>query len=82
MKDFYFTFGSNHLDKKGKSLGNSYVIIEAGSELDARLEMYKFRTDKYCTSYSSAEAAGVERFNLTEASKWDVRICKTPGVLR
>jgi len=79
MKDFWFTFGCGHVDKKGRSLANNYIILEAENEYEARLEMYRLRNDKYCTSYSSAEDAGVERFSLSRLSKWDVRLCKTPG---
>lgn len=64
MNKYYFTFGSNHTDRYGKSLGRCFATIEADDEESARQEMVRLRDDKWCTSYESKEAAGVDRFEL------------------
>lgn len=51
MEKFFFTFGSNHTDVEGKSLGNYFVMIEAESECEARNEMIKARGPKWAFSY-------------------------------
>ena len=58
MKKYYFTFGY------GQGHDSCYVIIEAGSYLEAREEMTRTWGIKWGFQYESAEAAGVERFNL------------------
>jgi hypothetical protein len=64
---YYFTFGSNHLDRNGRSLGRSYTPIEADDEQSARAIMHDFRGGAWCTSYLSEEEAGVEKWGLAEA---------------
>lgn len=75
MSKFFFTFGSNHLDKEGFSLYNSHVVIEAESEGEAREIMHKARRTKYCTSYPEHMADEcVNKWNTTERSLEDVTI--------
>jgi len=65
---YYFTFGSNHLDRDGSSLGRSYAAIEADDEPSARALMHDIRGGSWCTSYLSPEEAGVEKWGLSEVS--------------
>lgn len=64
----YFTFGSNHETASGFSLGNCFVKIDLDCEIAARNVMFKARGAKWAFSYPSAEAAGVDRFNLREVT--------------
>ena len=56
-QDWYFTFGF------GQEHQNGYTIIH-GTSSEARDEMFRRYDNKWSMQYSSAEAAGVERFNL------------------
>jgi len=67
MKDYYFTYGGNHLTKDGLSLGNFYTKISADSYMSARRKMFEARSDVWAFQYESAEDAGVYRFRLLEA---------------
>lgn len=67
MKDYYFTYGSNHITEDGFSLGNFYTKIPAESYGEAREKMFLARGDVWAFQYPSAEEAGVERFRLMEA---------------
>ncbi|AUR92203.1 hypothetical protein NVP1170O_090 [Vibrio phage 1.170.O._10N.261.52.C3] len=67
MKDYYFTYGSNHTTDEGFSLGNFYTKVPAESYGEARERMFLARGDKGAFQYLSAEEAGVERFRLMEA---------------
>ena len=58
---YYFTFGCG-IDNPHR---NGYHIIDAESELAAR-EVMNSRFDRWAFSYDSAEAAGVEEYNLHE----------------
>lgn len=60
---FVVTYGSNHRDADGRSLGNCYSIVEAPDELAARLKINAVRT-AWAFLYTSEDAAGVERFGL------------------
>ena len=51
MPKFYFTFGTNHLNKNFMSLGNCLVEIEAETETQARDMMFAARGDKWAFSY-------------------------------
>ncbi len=60
MEKFYFTFGS------GQAHENCYHVIEAENRQVARIEMtYRFGKE-WSMQYVSAEAAGVEEFDLRE----------------
>lgn len=74
MKDYFFTFGSNHRTSRGTSLGNCYVVIKAPNEGAARDIMFDTRGDEWAFSYPSAEAAGVDRFYLNKVSLDEVRL--------
>ena len=60
MTKFWFTFGF------GQAHENHYHIIEASNPTEARVEMCNKFGNKWAMMYDSAEAAGVEEFNLTE----------------
>lgn len=68
---WYFTFGANHLDESGDSLGNCFVAVTApdgceDSFSETRKLMFAARGDKFCTQYPSAEEAGASKFGLVE----------------
>ena len=66
MKKYYFTFGH------GQSPGfGYYLIIEAEDPDSAREKMHKRWGVKWSMVYASAEAAGVERWNLKEVQEYD-----------
>lgn len=65
MKTYYFTFGfGHHSGKERRPLSSHYTTIDANNMGEARAIMQAKRNE-FATSYDSAEAAGVERFNLT-----------------
>jgi hypothetical protein len=59
IKDWYFTFPQEHKYKNG------YVRI-VGTYSSARKEMFRRFGSNWAMQYSSAETAGVKRFNLKE----------------
>lgn len=56
----WFTFGF------GQPHQNGYHIIESETKENCRTLMFERFGDKWAMQYDSAEAAGVERFNLKE----------------
>lgn len=58
-KDWYFTFGC------GQVHAGHYHVIH-GTKDSAREEMFQRFGPKWSMQYDSAEAAGVERWNLKE----------------
>lgn len=60
--DWYFTFGC------GQFWANHYIIIH-GTYDSARNQMHHWFGEKWSMQYDSADAAGVERFNLKELKK-------------
>lgn len=73
MKPFFFTFGSNHCDNNGCSLGHKFVKIEADDELSAREIMWKARGEKWAFSYTEEEfAPQPSLYGLTEVDIYDV----------
>ena len=56
-QDWYFTFGC------GQRHENCYTVIH-GTSSDARDEMFRRYGAKWSMMYDSAEAAGVDRYNL------------------
>ena len=76
-RNFYFTFGMNHEDAKGKSLFHNYVRIEAEDEIKARDIMFAARGQSYAFSYTEGmKADAIDRFNLKEVPLEDVTILK------
>ena len=59
IKDWYFTFGC------GQVHANHYHVIN-GTFNDAREKMFERFGPKWSMQYESAEAAGVEKYNLKE----------------
>lgn len=69
MKNFYFTYGMNHEDKDGNSLGHCFTAVQAESEGVARQAMYAARGIKWAFSYSEEERRNaVDRWHLKERS--------------
>jgi hypothetical protein len=64
-KDWYFTFGYDHQTPEGSSLKNCYMVFN-GTFSEARMQMFEVWGNQWSHQYFSSEAAGVERFNLTE----------------
>jgi hypothetical protein len=65
-QDWYFTFGSNHVHPDtGQRLMNAYVKV-FGTEASARLVIGACFGNAWAFQYDSAEAAGVEKYNLFE----------------
>ncbi len=61
------TFGGGHVDPAtGVSLADSYVRVEAHTEADIRRIMHDRFGNRWSFMYADEEAAGVERYGLTE----------------
>lgn len=71
---YIFSYGSNHLDANGRSLGQCYTVVEAETAAEARQQIVDARGDKWSMCYTSKKAAGVDRWNLKEKSIDEVRI--------
>lgn len=63
----YFTYGSNHVDEQGNSLGNCYTPID-GDWDEARAKMMEARGPEFSMQYDTPEQAGVHEFELAERS--------------
>lgn len=75
MAKFFFTFGMNHVNKDGISLGNNYVVIEAPNEGVAREMMHNARGPKWSFSYDEDRFGNqAEQWNLKPLSLSDVRL--------
>jgi hypothetical protein len=61
-QDWYFTFGYGH------NPGIGYYAVYHGTFSEAREQMVRDYNDKWSFQYPSAEAAGVDRFNLKQVS--------------
>lgn len=60
MPKFWFTFGF------GQPHENCYHVIEAENAEKAREDMFRKFGKQWAFQYDSAEAAGVDEFNLRE----------------
>lgn len=60
-KPFYFTFGFGHW-QEGRDLTNHYTVIYAENEDDARHVMVNRRESRWCTSYTTIDPVGVEKY--------------------
>lgn len=71
---FVFTFGQNHLDIAGRSIGHCYVVLAAKDEDAARDMMCKARGRKWAFSYpynmfgDQAEKYDLERVPLSRVT--------------
>jgi len=64
---FYFTYGTNHLDPKGRSLGGSITPIRAACSDAARHKMLSARGDKWAFQYTEDEGKEqIDKWDLTE----------------
>lgn len=68
MNTYYFTYGSNHEDRNGHSLGRAFTPIEAEDEESARNKMFELRGDEWSFCYSSRDQFGIEKFGLYEVN--------------
>lgn len=62
---WYFTFGQGHTDIDGAPLRDRYVVIP-GTAHQARARMVELFGRRWSHQYSSAAAAGVTQYGLTE----------------
>lgn len=75
MNNYYFTFGMNHLDKDGNSLGMCYVAIAAKTEYEALHLLCQNRGDKWAFSYEEDEKPwAIDRHHLTEKTLDEVKL--------
>jgi len=65
VRDWIFTFGFGHVATGDVPLRNRFVRIR-GTYEEARTEMLRRFGRTWAFQYESEEAAGVERFNLSE----------------
>ena len=65
-RDWYFTFGSNHIGVQDGSLGRSFMVVFGtwGEARDKLIE--EIGGNAFAFQYGSAEEAGVERFDLRQ----------------
>lgn len=74
--NWYFTFGSNHLDKNGNSLGDKYVIIR-GTWGEAREKMVNIRGAKWAFQYNETDfIPQIKKYGLHRISLETVTILK------
>lgn len=64
MNTYYITFGTNHLDKFGKSLFHCYTTIEAENENKARSLAFHYFDKNWSSIYDKFEKTGIEQFGL------------------
>lgn len=65
MNNYYFTFGANHLDKYGNSLGDKFVSIPADQPMEAVVIMMQARDMVWATSYTEEQFSGqAEKYGL------------------
>lgn len=67
MKKYAFTFGYGHVNKRGYSLQNTYVVIEAATEHAAREVMFSVRNASwsFCYPFNVFEPQ-IEKYRLRE----------------
>lgn len=71
-----FTFGTDHVDSTGRSLGSVYVVIE-GNYGEARDKLVEARGDKWSFQYPASEMKYQEAlFGISEVSLEDVTTAK------
>ncbi len=83
---WYFSYGSNHEDANGNSLGNRYTVVDVEPDKfqndrgysAARQLMFAARGDKWCMQYDHADEIGISRFGLTEATLQEITISEAP----
>lgn len=74
MEKFYFTYGSNHRDIYGHSLGRRYTVIEAESYWEARNKFVALRGLTWSFQYTEQEFSGqAEEYGLTEIPVEEVK---------
>lgn len=77
-KEYFFTFGSNHVDGAGRSLGYRFVKVQAESQEEARDIMYRARGDKWAFCYDAEDFKGQpEKYGLFEIDIYDAAFMRT-----
>lgn len=71
----WFTYGSNHVDKDGNSLGERFTKIE-GTFDSTRKAMFQARGSKWSIQYGCEAALHLDQFPLTEISLEDATLPK------
>lgn len=72
MNNWYFTFGSNHRDQYGMSLGDFYVKISANSWNEARDRMFQVRDSLWSSQYDEKVfLPQIEKYGLKEIDLYD-----------
>ena len=67
MSKYYFTFGSNHMDIDGNSLGQKYVVVEASDPMTARETFVAVRGIKFSSQYREEQfLPQIDAYGLTE----------------
>ena len=65
--NYYFTFGSNHIDPRGISLDHAYVKIKAKDYMSARKIMFKYRGSVWSMQYTEEQfLPQIEKYGLHE----------------
>ena len=63
-KKHFFTFGYDHKDKDGHSLGKFYTYTEAVDCNEAREKMFAIRGNKWAFEYDSEQDFGMIKYDL------------------
>lgn len=73
MKNYYFTFGANHLDREGNSLRDAYCVINAITEDKAREKMFALRGPKWSFEYTWEKfRPQIKKYNLYKINLYKI----------
>lgn len=75
LECWWFTYGGNHVDKDGNSLGERFTKIE-GTFASTREAMFQARGPKWSMQYGCEAALNIDQFNLVEISLEDATLPK------
>lgn len=86
LRTWYFTYGSNHVDASGESLGSSFTPItveghdlrDDGGFNAAREKMAAARAERWSMQYEDEEKAGITKWGLAERSLESVALPNAP----
>ncbi len=75
MNNYFFTFGTNHLDNSGQTLANRFVKIRAKNWQDARDEMFKVRGNVWSFQYEEIDfKPQIKKYNLVRVSLSEINL--------
>lgn len=66
LKEYIFTFGSNHIGDISGPLGSSYMVVNATSFNEAREIVWEHTGACFAFQYESRDKAGIDKFCLVE----------------